>query len=212
MTDRLATRQRLRFLRHGATELNLAGLRCGGDVDVPLTDVGRAQAAAAAHCIANLRPAVGVIVTSQLLRTRQTADIIVNILRARPREGMPGGEVADICIVIEPLLAERRLGEWNGLSRQATQAWFDAGHTPPGGESKAAFKARVQAGLHQLRGLWRQQPLLISSQGVARVLGELGESTGQPHGVRVANAQLLEFDIDTHALVAERAALMEEML
>ncbi len=209
MTASPSTHHRLHFLRHGATELNLAGLRCGGDVDVPLTELGRAQAAAAAHCIANLRPAVGVIVTSSLLRTRQTADIIVSTLRTLSCEGAQAGDVRPLRIVIEPLLAERRLGAWNGQSRQATQAWLDAGHTPPGGESNAEFKARVQAGLRQLHPWWSQQPLLVSSQGVARVLREL---SGQPRGVRVANAQLLEFDIDTQALAAERAVLMEETL
>jgi 2,3-bisphosphoglycerate-dependent phosphoglycerate mutase len=211
MTAHHPIRARLRFLRHGATELNLAGLRCGGDVDVPLTDVGRAQAAAAAHCIANLRPAVGVIITSQLLRTQQTAEIIGAVLRALPRQGAQGGGgvVLHLPIVIEPLLAERRLGEWNGQSRQATQALLDAGRTPPGGESKADFKARVQAGLRRLHGLWSQQPLLISSQGVARVLGEL---SGRAGGVRVANAQLVEFEFDMQALIAEPAAVMEETL
>jgi hypothetical protein len=44
---------------------------------------------------------------------------------------------------------------------------------------------------------------------VARVLGELAGRSGQ---VRVANAQLTEFDIDMQALVAARAELVEETL
>jgi 2,3-bisphosphoglycerate-dependent phosphoglycerate mutase len=208
MTASLLTHRRLRFLRHGATELNLAGLRCGGDVDVPLTDVGRAQAAAAARCIANLRPPVGVIVTSHLQRTRETAEIVVATLRGmRDADGSRGE--GHITVVVQPLFAERALGEWNGQSREATQALLEAGHTPPGGESNAAFTARVQAGLRQLAGLWTQAPLLISSQGVARVLGEL---SGQAHRVHVANAQLTEFDFDTRAPLATRVAVMEEML
>jgi 2,3-bisphosphoglycerate-dependent phosphoglycerate mutase len=208
MTAPLAIRHRLRFLRHGATELNLAGLRCGGDLDVPLTDVGRAQAAAAARCIANLRPAVGVIVTSHLQRTRQTADIVAATLRSF---GHPDGSGCDwrIPVVVQPLFAERALGEWNGQPRAAAQALLEAGQTPPGGESNAAFKARVQAGLRQLNGLWAQAPLLISSQGVARVLGELVGQAGQ---VRVANAQLTQFDFDMQALMAARAELVEETL
>ncbi len=32
------------FVRHGVTDLNFRGLRCGGDLDVPLTDIGCDQA------------------------------------------------------------------------------------------------------------------------------------------------------------------------
>lgn len=28
------------FVHHGVTELNFRGLRCGGDLDVPLADIG----------------------------------------------------------------------------------------------------------------------------------------------------------------------------
>ena len=66
----------LLFMRHGATALNAAGLRCGGDVDLPLTDLGHRQAVLAAQRLAALRPRVGVIVVSALQRTRQTADIV----------------------------------------------------------------------------------------------------------------------------------------
>lgn len=36
--------QQLLFVRHGATAPNEAELRCGGDLDVPLSELGRAQA------------------------------------------------------------------------------------------------------------------------------------------------------------------------
>ena len=34
----------LRFVRHGATHANSAGLRCGGDLDLPMTALGHEQA------------------------------------------------------------------------------------------------------------------------------------------------------------------------
>jgi hypothetical protein len=54
-------------------------------------------------------------------------------------------------------------------------------------------------------------------KGVARVLGELtghklGQTLGPPGQVRVANAQLAEFDFDMQALMAARAELVEETL
>jgi 2,3-bisphosphoglycerate-dependent phosphoglycerate mutase len=197
----------LRFVRHGATELNLAGLRCGGDVDVPLAEVGRQQALATARCIANLSPAVAVLVTSDLLRTQETAHIIANFLNSPA----PDGELQrpPLHVLVQPLFAERFLGDWNGQPKHATQAALDEGRTPPGGESKAQFKARVTAGLHALQGLWPQRPLLVSSQGVARVLGELA---AVPTGLRLANAQLAEFDFSPGLPPACDTEMMEASL
>jgi len=41
----------LHFVRHGATAANLVGLRCGGDIDLPLTDTGRRQALSAGRAL-----------------------------------------------------------------------------------------------------------------------------------------------------------------
>jgi 2,3-bisphosphoglycerate-dependent phosphoglycerate mutase len=179
--------QALRFVRHGATALNLAGLRCGGDLDVPLMPVGRAQALQAALAIAALRPAVGVIVTSHLQRTRETAEIIARHLN----EGV-GGVQGDVRVVVLPLFAERHLGAWNCLSIAQTQARLWAGNTPPAGESNDVFEARVAQALRSLAPWWAQRPLLVSSQGVARVLGQLA---GWPAGTRLNNAQVVEFKL-----------------
>jgi 2,3-bisphosphoglycerate-dependent phosphoglycerate mutase len=197
----------LRFVRHGATALNLAGLRCGGDVDAPLADVGHHQAAATARCIAALSPAVGVIVTSDLLRTKETARIIADFLNTAPADGHAARPWVQV--FVQPLFAERHLGAWNGMPKAATQAWLDEGRVPPGGESTAQFKTRVTTGVLALRGLWPQRPLLVSSQGVARVLGELA---GRPDGVRVANAQLAEFDLSSALLDVAVPTVTEEIL
>ena len=170
----------LLFMRHGATALNVAGLRCGGDVDLPLTELGLRQSAQAAQQLAALRPRVGVIVVSALQRTRQTADIVSQALRG-------------IEIVIEPAFNERRLGEWNRRPIAETQAELAAGITPPGGESNAEFTRRISdAVAAMLLPLLGQRPLLIASKGVARVLGELaGRGPGEP----LDNAGIVSFDL-----------------
>jgi 2,3-bisphosphoglycerate-dependent phosphoglycerate mutase len=175
---RPADRQ-LRFVRHGATEPNRAALRCGGDLDVPLTETGRAQAALVAHHIAALRPPVGVLVTSALQRTQETAHIIASVLGGVP-------------VVVEPLFAERHLGEWNLLPVASTQAWLDERLTPPGGEADADFVARIAQAVQTLAPLWPQRPLLVSSQGVARALAEL---SGWPGRIKLDNAAVVEFDL-----------------
>jgi 2,3-bisphosphoglycerate-dependent phosphoglycerate mutase len=169
----------LLFVRHGATEANLAGLRCGGDLDVALTDFGRRQAAEAGLRIRELRMPVGLIVTSALQRTRETAAIISRLL--------DGVEV-----VVEPSFAERRLGEWNLRSVADTQADLARGVTPPGGESNQQFLERIQDATESLLPRLDDQPLLVGSKGVARALSEL---LGLNASHDVSNGQLAHFDL-----------------
>jgi probable phosphoglycerate mutase len=174
--DRGAT---LRFLRHGATAANLLGLRCGGDLDLPLAEVGRRQAVEAAQRIAALHPPVHLIVTSDLKRTRETAQIVAHAL---------GGAA----IVVEPDFAERSLGEWNLRSVDGTQSWLDRGLTPPGGETSGMFADRIARAAHRLISGVPDLPLLVGSKGVARVLGELASL---PAPLNLENAALAEFDL-----------------
>lgn len=177
-------RRPLILVRHGATEPNLAGLRCGGDLDVPLTALGRQQATQVALRIRDLGLPVGVIVASALLRTRETADIIGRLL--------DGVEV-----VIEPAFAERRLGDWNMRSREETEVALIAGATPPGGESNADFIERIANATEDLlMPRIAQRPLLVGSIGVARVLREL---LGLPGRGTMTNGELMQFDLMTFA-------------
>jgi len=177
---RILARDRLplRFVRHGATAANAAGLRCGGDLDLPLTDLGREQAAMAARQVATMQPPVGLIVTSDLARTRETAAIIAEVIPGTP-------------IVVQPTFAERRLGEWNLLTIAETQAWFEARHTPPGGESDKEFIDRIARALRGIKKQLSQRPLLVGSKGVARVMGEL---IGIPERLELENGVIAEFD------------------
>jgi probable phosphoglycerate mutase len=175
-----ATLPPLRFLRHGATALNAAGLRCGGDIDLPLADIGHHQAAQVARELVQRRIEVGVIVVSALQRTRQTADILARHLHG-------------VDIVIDPAFDERRLGAWNRLPIEQTQAELAAGVTPPGGESNVEFTRRVRDGaVATLLPLLPRRALLVGSKGVARVLGELA---GAPQSAPLGNAELVEFDL-----------------
>jgi len=168
----------LLFVRHGATAYNLANLRCGGDIDTPLVDAGRGQAQALAAVIRERRPRPGIIVTSALARTHETARIVA--------------DAVGLEIVVEPRLAERLLGGWNGVPAGTLLPWFEPGVEPPGGgESNEQFIARIAAALrHSLVPRLPQRPLLVGSRGVARVLGLL---CGKPLATPVANAAMLEF-------------------
>ncbi len=176
----------LNFLRHGATAPNLQGLRCGGDLDAPLTDLGRRQATEAALRIRELRLTVGVIVTSRLERTRETAHIVSRLLHG-------------VEVVIDPAFAERRLGAWNLQPIADTEGALAQGLTPPGGESNREFVDRVSAAVAAWLPRLPEMPLLVGSQGIARVLRELA-GRGEAAHAQVGNGQLAHFDLSPLAL------------
>ena len=120
------------FVRHGVTEPNFRGYRCGGDLDIPLMDIGCDQAYLLAKQIDKMNLRVGVIVTGTLVRTRQTSSIISGVL-------------GNVPIEIDPLLNERRLGQWNNRPIAETESQLAAGMTPPGGESEADFRGRIDS-------------------------------------------------------------------
>lgn len=175
---RIDRRLPLRFVRHAATAPNLAGLRCGGDLDVPLTAIGRQQAAAVAERIARMDPPVKLIVTSDLKRNRETADIIASRLKS-------------VTLMVQPAFSERRLGAWNLKPIAETQPWFEARMTPPGGESDDEFTHRVTDAVRKIKRRLAERPLLVGSKGVGRVLGEL---IGLPERLELGNAEVWEFD------------------
>lgn len=171
--------RQLLFVRHGATAPNEAGLRCGGDLDVPLSDLGRSQVHDIAERIALLRPPIGLIVTSNLRRTRETAAIIKHRLGHVP-------------LTVDAGFTERQLGGWNLLSLDETRPWLGGGMTPPGGESNDEFARRIGAALRRLLPRLGERPLLVASRGVARILGEL---TGRAPRREHANTELDVFDL-----------------
>ena len=127
---------RLLLVRHGATVLTDED-RFAGSTDVPLSDTGRAQAAALAGRLRGVRLAA--IVASTLGRARETAEIL-----AAPH-GQPVATDARLCEIAH--------GHWEGMTRDEVEARFpreaDAWdhdpftYTPPGGESGLSVTARA---------------------------------------------------------------------
>src|SRR5918998_6935154 len=127
----------LLLVRHGQSEWNAAGLMQGQTPGVPLTELGHAQAAAAATELAELRP--GALISSDLLRAVQTAE---HCARAT---GLP--------LETTPALREQGYGVLEGRpSRELWDVvdWTDPQWSAPGGESLAELHGRVQAFLKNL--------------------------------------------------------------
>ncbi len=169
----------LYFVRHGVTEPNFRGFRCGGDLDLPMMDIGCDQAYLLAKQIEKMKLRLGVIVSGSLLRTRQTASIVSGVL----------GEVP---IVVEPLLNERRLGEWNNRPIAETEEALARHVTPPGGESEEDFTRRVSLALDNMRPYLDRRPLIVSSKGVGRVMNALLGGQGR---MQVGNGEIVEFAV-----------------
>jgi probable phosphoglycerate mutase len=122
------------LLRHGQTEYN-ATSRMQGQLDTDLSDLGRAQAVAAAEVLAKRQPML--IVSSDLRRALDTATAL--------------GERAGLPVEIDERLRETHLGDWQGLTHLevdavapgARLAWRDdARWAPHGGESRVDVAAR----------------------------------------------------------------------
>ena len=169
----------LYFVRHGITEPNFRGFRCGGDLDLPMMDIGCDQAYLLAKQIERMNLRVGVIIAGSLIRTRQTAAIISSVLGMVPME-------------IDPLLNERRLGQWNNRPISETEELLAKNVTPPGGESEEQFSARIEMALANLKPHLDRRPLLVSSKGVGRVLNNL---LGGHERMQVGNGEVVEFTV-----------------
>lgn len=171
------------FVRHGITEPNFRGFRCGGDLDIPMMDIGCDQAYLLAKQIEKMNLRIGVIIAGSLIRTRQTASIISGVLGTVP-------------VQIEPLLNERKLGQWNNKPIADTEDMLKRRVTPPGGESDEQFESRIALAFEHLRPTLERRPLLVSSKGVGRVLNSL---LGGTERMSVGNGEIVEFAVAPHA-------------
>jgi probable phosphoglycerate mutase len=127
----------LLLVRHGQSEWNAAGLMQGQTEHVPLTDLGHAQAAAAADRLAAVRP--GALISSDLRRAVQTAE---HCARAT---GLP--------YTTSAALREQGYGVLEGRpSRELWDVvdWTDPHWAAEGGESLAQLHERVAVFLEQL--------------------------------------------------------------
>lgn len=127
----------LYVLRHGRTAANASG-RLLGRLDVPLDEVGEAQATALAAAVGP----VDRIVASPLTRTRQTAAALAT--------------VSGVEVEIDDRWLELDYGDLDGvpLADVPAATWAawraDTAFCPPGGESLADLGVRVREALDDL--------------------------------------------------------------
>jgi broad specificity phosphatase PhoE/ribonuclease HI len=207
-TGARGTPTRLLLLRHGQTEMS-ALRRYSGRGDVPLTELGRSQAAAAAKRLAATEGLVvdgvdgGVvpIISSPLTRTKQTAQAVADAL---------GGRVET-----HPGLIETDFGEWEGLTfaeaaerdPELHSSWLgDSAVPPPGGESFDVVHRRVRKARDELIAEHGGRTLvLVSHVTPIKTLLRMGLDAGPQLLFRLhldlASLSIVEFYPDGNASV-----------
>ncbi len=160
------------LLRHAQSTWNVDG-RWQGQADPPLSALGQAQALDAAVRL-EASDSFGLVVSSDLVRARQTAELMADAL------GVEGSRA------IEMGLREYDVGEWSGLTREEISTrWpgellsFDRGEldAPPGGESRQSFDLRVSSAGERVAALatatGAERVLVVTHAGVVRSFARL---------------------------------------
>src|SRR4051794_20412929 len=169
------------FVRHGQSEGNVLreAAEAEGreavelptrDSDIPLSELGRRQAAAVGTRLAELPPEQRptALLVSPYLRTLQTAQAIVDA--AGPAMELPRWEV-------DERLRDREIGVWEGLTWRGITARFPEEaaralrtgrfyHRPPGGESWADIVLRLRSLFAELTGDWADERVLFVTHDV----------------------------------------------
>lgn len=149
------------FLRHGESIGN-AESRWQGQLDYALTERGRAQARALAERWISEAAKFDLIISSPLVRAKETADIIASALGAK--------------IELDPILLERNIGEMEGLTMEEVQKIpqppYITPYDPIGGEGEGDWALFLRAG-QALHDLVRRPPgsyLIVSHGGLLNQL------------------------------------------
>ncbi len=163
----------LYLARHCETDWNREPARCQGWAEIELTETGRGQARDLGRALEGR--GIELIVTSHLVRARETAEILQDVLGR------------DLPFVVDPRLAESHRGEWetrrfSSIIREEPEAWAHYREHPetfrfPGGESLEAQQRRVLACLRDC-ALDGRTTLLVTHGGSIRLVRCLLDGRG----------------------------------
>ncbi len=177
---------KLCMVRHGETAWNAEG-RVQGQLDIPLSDAGHAQARALAQALAGER--FDVLYSSDLARVRQTAQPLASLLGQEP--------------VLSEKLRERHYGIFQGMTYAEAKERMPADHARfknkdpdydfQTGESLLAFSARVMTFIQELLEKEKGRNVLVFTHGgVLEILYRHATKRGlsTPRDFEIPNAAL----------------------
>ena len=142
------------FLRHGESKANVEGLFAGQREDSPLSETGVAQAEKAAQELCSKK--IDRIIASRLIRTRQTAEIIAEVVGFNASK-----------IEYDERIVEYDMGSLTGT--QVRNISSDELISADGAEDAVEFQDRVISFLMDYKDL-PQNILLVSHAGVGRII------------------------------------------
>lgn len=151
--------RRLLLVRHGQTEYNLVG-RMQGQLDTPLSDIGRCEATRVAEGLADWP--IGTVISSDLERAVDTARAIA--------------EASSLPVRTDPRLRETDLGEWSGRAHDEVDSTFPGARAhwrlhphwaPPGGETRLEVSVRAAEVVDELMAsdAWDAGAVLLVAHG-----------------------------------------------
>jgi 2,3-bisphosphoglycerate-dependent phosphoglycerate mutase len=198
----MSKHKRILLIRHGETEWNRVE-RIQGMEDIPLNAVGLAQADAVATELGRIVQGDAELVSSDLVRTRETSEPIVKATGLEPR--------------FDARLRERHFGVWQGKTYTewreldaigaARHAAGDEHYGPEGGETAREFFERCVNAVTDLAIACDEKTLVIVTHGgvvSSMYRHSQGLSVQSARSWSVPNASISEWRFDGENFYCER--------
>ncbi|MDO3645536.1 acid phosphatase [Nocardia mangyaensis] len=192
---------RLVLLRHGETTWS-SQRRHTSHTDLPLTELGEAQATAAGLVLTSLELRDPLVFTSPRLRARTTAELA----------GLPHAEVDED-------LVEWDYGDYEGITtaqiRESVPGWTVWTAPVPGGETAEQVGARADRVLGRVEPVLPERDVVLVGHGhFSRVLiarwAEFGVREGRRFAMSTGAVSVLGFDHDAHTIWAHNLTVRTE--
>jgi len=182
---------KLFVVRHGETDFNVMG-RYAGSTDIPLNETGISQAENLSRKLKEEDVRFDVVISSPLLRARQTAEIVCSAI------GLPFNVVDQF--------AERDVGVFEGLTQEEAEREYPeefksrctrtVDYAPPNGETIRQFDKRVTDGIKYLCCHYPDKNVLLICHGfTARAINRYckGLSFEDMHDFVFGNCEVAEY-------------------
>ncbi|MBC7304714.1 MAG: acid phosphatase [Nocardia sp.] len=192
---------RLVLLRHGETTWS-SQRRHTSHTDLPLTQLGEAQARSAGLVLKSLELRDPLVFTSPRLRARTTAELA----------GLPHTEIDDD-------LVEWDYGDYEGITtaqiRESVPGWTVWTAPVPGGETAEQVGTRADRVLGRVEPVLPERDVVLVGHGhFSRVLiarwAEFGVGEGRRFAMSTGAVSVLGFDHDAHTIWAHNLTVRTE--
>jgi alpha-ribazole phosphatase len=183
---------RLILIRHGQTDWNVEG-RYQGQVDIPLNECGREQAAQIVRALSGVNLAA--VYASDLGRAVETAQALA--------------QAAGLQVRVDPRLREINQGRWEGRLFDEIRAEYPEelrrrrenplAFKPPDGEVVGQVRERVLAAVADIVRRYPTQSVAIVSHGLALALvrAHYGDhSAGEIWDLVPGNGEIVEMEVE----------------